>query len=91
MEEKNTGHFLSLEDRQKLRISAVVDVDTFDEAKIILFTEEDVLTVEGTDLHIQKLDVANGELLIEGDVRSLVYTGKNGSTGSKGILRRLLR
>ena len=69
-------HNLMLENRKNLKISAVVDVESFDEEKIILLTEEDTLIVEGEGLHIQKLSVDDGELLIEGDIFSIVYTDK---------------
>ena len=80
--EQNTIHNLILENKEKLSISGVSDVDTFDEGKIILFTEDDTLIVEGEELHIQKLDVANGELIIEGTIYAIQYTG-DGSTATQ--------
>lgn len=92
MEGKQLPHNLILEDKSKLSISGVVDVDTFDEAKIILFTEEDTIEVEGADLHIQKLDVANGELIIEGEVTSIVYTGRDGYRAKgQGLIKRIFK
>lgn len=90
--EQNSIHNLILENKEKLSISGVSDVDTFDEGKIILFTEDDTLIVEGEELHIQKLDVANGELIIEGTIYAIQYTG-DGSTAraNKGFFKKMLK
>lgn len=95
LEEKKSAarelpHNLTLENRSKLCISGVVDVDTFDEAKIVLFTQEETLEIEGYDLHINKLNVENGELMIEGEIVSILYTQKD-AKGKKGLLGKLFR
>ena len=92
MEERQRPHNLILEEKSKLSISGVVDVDTFDERKIVLFTTEDTLEIEGEDLHIQKLDVANGEMIIEGEINGIVYSGKESyHTKGKGFLKNLIK
>lgn len=92
MEEKRMPHNLILENKNKLSITQVEDVDTFDENKIVLFTSDDTLVVEGYDLHIQKLDVSGGELSITGEVTSIVYEGKEGyGHKSKGFFKRILK
>ena len=83
-------HCLTLENRETLTISGVTDVDTFDENKITLFTDREVLVIEGEELHIRKLDLEHGELSIEGDIVSLVYTDAD-RTGNKGFFRKMLR
>ena len=84
-------HSITLENQEKLTVSGVSDVDTFDENKITLFTEDDTLVIEGEQLHIQKLDVASGDLEITGDVFSLTYTGSADSRGGKGFFRKMLK
>ena len=67
-------------------------VDTFDEAKIILFTEEDTIEIEGYDLHIQKLNVDDGELIIEGEIVSILYSGRDGyKSKGKGFFKKMLK
>ena len=80
-----------LKDRSLLSISQVRDVDTFDESKIVLYTDEETIEVEGFNLHIQKLDVAEGQLVIEGEITSIVYSDKNYGGKQKGFLRKLLK
>ncbi|MBQ4086802.1 MAG: sporulation protein YabP [Clostridia bacterium] len=84
-------HTLTLENRENMTVSAVCDVDTFDENKIVLFTEDDTLCIEGENLHIQKLDVANGELEITGNIFSLTYTGRSTDSRGKGFFRRIMK
>lgn len=76
-EEKKTPampHNLILEDRRTLTVSGVSDVDSFDEQTVVVFTDMGELTVRGTDLHINRLSVEVGELLMEGQISSLSYT-----------------
>lgn len=90
--EQTAIHNLILENKEKLSISGVSDVDTFNDEKIVMFTEDDTLIVEGEKLHIQKLDVANGELIIEGMVYAIQYTGGSNAAGtSKGFLKKMLK
>ena len=92
MEEKKMPHNLILESKNRLSITQVEDVDTLDEGKIVLYTAEDTLIIEGYDLHIQKLDVSGGELIITGEVVSIQYAGRDsyGHKG-KGFLKKMLR
>ncbi len=89
-QEPNLIHNIVLENKEKLSVSGVADVDTFDEEKIVMFIHDDTLIVEGACLHIQKLDVSSGELIIEGEIYSIQYTG-NVSSGSKGFFKKMLK
>lgn len=80
---KETLQSVILENRKKLTLSGIEDVDCFDEESITLFTEEGSLIVKGSDLHINKLSVETGEVSIAGRVDSLVYS--DGDTKSKGM------
>lgn len=91
MEDVKHTHNLILKERSYLSISGVRDVDNFDETKIILFTEEETLEVEGENLHIQKLDVASGDLIIEGEISSIIYTDKNYGGTKKGFFGKILK
>ena len=92
MAEYALPHNIVLENREKMSVSGVSDVDTFDENKIVLFIPDDTIIIEGEDLHIQKLDVSSGELTIEGEIYSFCYTGSaSSSKGSKGFFKKMLR
>ena len=67
-------HNCILEDRKKLSVSGVNDVDSFDESVIVAKTDCGELTISGEKLHITKLSLDIGELAIEGSISSLAYT-----------------
>ena len=66
-------HNIILEDRRLLTVSGVSDVDSFDENVVTVFTDMGELIVRGHDLHINRLSVEVGELLLEGNIVSLTY------------------
>ncbi len=87
----NLPHNIVLENKEKLSVSGVSDVDTFDENKIVLFIPDDTLIIDGDELHIQKFDISTGELIIEGEIYSLTYTGSSGGKNSKGFFKKMLK
>lgn len=74
----NTGVIqnLILENRGKLSISGVLDVLSFDDQVVILETELGMLTVKGEDLRINKLSIDTQDIIIEGNISSLLYSEK---------------
>lgn len=82
-------HNIIMENRRNLTITGVMDIDSFDEETVIVFTEQGELTVKGTNLHINKIDVDTGDLLMEGDVDSLNYSDNQPQKG--GLLAKLFR
>ena len=75
-EEENsirTPHNIIMEDRKKLSVSGVSDVDSFDEKTVIVYTDSGELTVKGDDLHINSLSVETGELMLEGKISAMIY------------------
>jgi sporulation protein YabP len=81
-----------LENREKLNISGVIDVESFDDQCVVIDTDLGILIVKGDDLHINKLNIDNSELNIEGDIISCEYSDKGGSSSrGMGFFSRLLR
>ena len=73
----------------RLTVSGVNGVERFDEDSIALSTENGRLLVQGEDLHIEKLSLDGGDLLVEGTVDSLTYEEEEPPRG--GLLGRLFR
>ena len=89
-QEKQTGsHLLTVENRSLLTATGVLDVDHFDEKNIVALTQLGVLTVEGNDLHINRLNVEEGKLIIEGEIDQVRYTDLKEKSG--GVLKSLFR
>ncbi len=83
-DDKKTGlipHNCILEDRKRLSVSGVNDVDSFDETVIVAKTDCGELTVSGEKLHITKLSLDVGELAIEGNINSLTYADISEKSG----------
>lgn len=77
MEEKNrpaAAHSIILTGREKLSVSGVEDVESFDDTEIVMNTVQGDLCVRGSGLHVDKLDLALGELTVTGLVTALDYT-----------------
>lgn len=78
-ERKNIGlnnivQNLVLENRNKLNITGVKDVLSFDDEVIIMETELGLLNVKGENLKINKLSIDTGDVIIEGEVSNLGYS-----------------
>ncbi len=79
---------LILENREKLNITGVLDVLSFDDQMVIVETELGLLTVKGDNLRINKLSTDTEEVTVEGKIINLAYSektnvGKEGSLFSK--------
>ena len=66
-------HTVIPEGREKLSISGVVDVQSFDEDQVLLETVRGMLVVRGQGLHVERLQLEAGELIVEGEVGCLEY------------------
>lgn len=66
-------HNVIMENRNSMTVSGVSDVDSFDEQTVVIFTDMGELTVQGSNLHINKLSLDIGELNLEGKIVSLTY------------------
>jgi len=84
-------HNIIMEDRNRLSVSGVEDVESFDENSVVLYTNRGLLTVRGTALRVDKLSIEGGELNIEGTVDSLTYQDEQPARAGGGFLSRLFR
>ena len=82
-------HNIIMEDRKKLSISGVTDIESFDEQTIIAITDSGELTIRGWNLHITRLNLEQGELMVDGDISSLTYTDTRPK--AQGFFSKVLR
>ena len=71
---------MKMDGRERLELSGVSDVSGFDESTVMLTTAGGELTVRGTELHIERIDLDVGELELRGRIRELCY--EDGPAGS---------
>ncbi len=67
---------LVLENREKLNVSGVLDVLSFDDQIVMVETELGLLTVKGENIRINKLSLDTSEIVVEGEIDSLTYSNK---------------
>ncbi len=81
---------LILENREKLNVSGVIDVESFNDESVVVDTELGLLIIRGMDLHINKLNLDSSELSIEGDITSCEYSDREGKSKG-GFLARMFK
>ncbi|MBP0979086.1 MAG: sporulation protein YabP [Oscillospiraceae bacterium] len=62
-----------LENRKKIMISGVKDIDNFDDNTVSMITTLGSLIIKGSDLKINKFSVETGDVSIEGTVNNILY------------------
>ncbi len=65
---------LVLTDREKLEMSGVLDVTSFDEEHALIKTENGMLAVDGEGLHVTSLDLGHGNISFEGKINGLFFS-----------------
>jgi len=75
-----------LENREKLTISGVLDVLSFDDQIVIVETELGLLTIKGENLRINKLSLDTTEVIVEGKISNLSYSEKSIDKKSGGSI-----
>lgn len=80
-----------LENREKLNITGVLDVLSFDDQIVILETELGLLTVKGENIRINKLSLDSSEVTIDGEIYQLAYSEKDTMEKSGGFLNKIFK
>ena len=88
----NTIQNLILENREKLTVTGVIDVLSFDDQIVIIETELGLLTIKGEDLRINKLSIDSSEVMIEGQIYNLGYSENTlGQKGGSNIFSKIFK
>ena len=67
------SHCIHMENREVLSITGVTEVGSFNESEVAVFTEGGGMTVDGSGLHITKLDLDDGQIIVEGEICAIEY------------------
>ena len=81
MEERTVqkSHKLVVNNRKTSFVTGVIDVLSFDLNEILLETEQGMMMVKGTDLHVNRLSLEKGEVDLSGSIDSVAYSDVQGS------------
>lgn len=94
MEEKQAGgaHKLVVNNRKTSLVTGVLDVLSFDLNEILLETEQGMLMVKGTDMHVNRLNLEKGEVDLSGNIDSFTYSDVHQQEkGGESLLGKLFR
>lgn len=83
--EEHLPHKLSLEERQKLTMTGVTEVVSFEDSAVVLRTGLGTLIVQGRELQLKTLSLEGGQVAVEGSISALVYEEPR-----PGLWRRLI-
>ena len=94
MEEKKINKIknknLILENREKLSVTGVVDIHSFDDELVLAQTDLGIITIKGDDLKMNKLNLENNELIVEGQISAIAYSDVVSSKKS-GFMNKLFK
>ena len=82
---------LILENRGKLSVSGVNDVLSFDDQIVMVDTELGLLTVKGENIRINKLSLDTSEVIVEGEISSLLYSQNKQEKNSGTLLSKIFK
>ncbi|MDR2650247.1 MAG: sporulation protein YabP [Clostridiales bacterium] len=74
-------HAITIDRRNSVSVTGVLDVISFDEETIIAETEMGVLIIRGVNLHVNRLHLDSGELSVDGEIVSINYEDNSSGFG----------
>ncbi|NMB28024.1 MAG: sporulation protein YabP [Tissierellia bacterium] len=74
---KNQNVFI--EDRNRVTITGVEQVDSFNDNTIVLRTVKGGMTIKGEGLNVGQLNLDNGNVKVNGIINGIIYNDKDSS------------
>jgi len=84
-------HKVIIDSREKIVVTAVEDVDSFNENEVILLTNHGFITITGEELHINKLNLDEGQLVVAGMIQSIDYADHEEERAKRGVFSRMFK
>ena len=86
------NHNLILNNRKAGLVTGVLDVLSFNLIEILLETEQGMLMVKGTDMHVNRLNLEKGEVDLAGNIDNISYSDiHSGAKAGENLLSKLFR
>ncbi|MBQ2661699.1 MAG: sporulation protein YabP [Clostridia bacterium] len=83
------SHAIRIDNRELMSVTGVKDVESFNEQEIRLVTEAGILHIEGMELHMTKLNLDDGQVIVEGEIIAMEYDEPPQERG--GMFSRIFR
>ena len=71
---QGSAHSVAIQGRERITVAGVLDVDSFNETEIQLVTDLGMVTIIGDEMHISRLNLEDGQLIVEGHFVALEYS-----------------
>lgn len=84
------NHSVTMENRAKLTITDIKEIDSFDEEEIKATLNDGGIIIKGEGLHVRLLDLKEGKAVISGKINSLVYV-KAREKGERGFIAKIMK
>lgn len=82
------AHTLTLEGRARARLTGVTAVSCFNDREVVLETGEGEVALLGEALHIEQLNLDDGQLDVTGEIAGVEYNGPVGRKERRGLFGR---
>ena len=84
-------HSIQLDRRENITITGIIDVISFDEESVIAESEMGIIIIKGANLHVKRINLENGELLVSGEIDGLTYENQSMGVKGKTLIGRLFK
>lgn len=81
-------HTLTLQGRERAKVSGVMAVSCFNEREVVLETSEGEVALLGEGLHIEQLNLEDGQLDVTGEIAGIEYNGPVKKKDKHGLFPR---
>lgn len=85
------AHRLTMQNREKVDLTGVTEVVSFDNKVIELETVDGAVRFAGEGLHVKRLTLEKGEVELEGRIEEIIYHESMKARTAGGVLSRLFR
>lgn len=84
-------HMVNMVDRERINMTGILDVYSFNEELVELETVDGYLDIEGIDLHIIRMNLDSGEVIVEGRILQLAYEDQAPSKKKGSVLSKFFK
>lgn len=84
-EYERKSHIVNIENREKMSFTGINDVPSFNEDDIVLCTDYGEISLKGSNLKIESLDLDTGKVDVSGRITAIIYNDKQ---AFKGLFKR---
>ena len=81
-------HTLTMDGRSRAKLAGVIAVSCFNEQEVVLETSEGEVALLGDGLHIEQLDLEDGQLDVTGTISAIEYSAPAVKKERRGLFSR---